>query len=80
MTNTTKHETAQAVDGAIRVLYSYAMDGARFVEVPCADYDALRALPTALMFDGLVYGRTGWNSDDCKAYYRTGVALARSAR
>lgn len=33
-------------------------------------YDAYRHLPVAVEFDGKRYQKTGWNSDECEAYYK----------
>lgn len=42
-------------------------------------YENLQKLPKVLKYDGRVYVRTGWNSDVGRAYYRTGLPVARSA-
>jgi hypothetical protein len=46
-------------------------DGVQVVTTQCDDFAHLRTLPPALSFRGAIYGRTGWNSDRCVAYYRT---------
>lgn len=51
-------------------------DGVRVVIVTCADYEALRTLPRAISYDSRAYGRSGWDSDRCVAFYRTDVRLA----
>lgn len=62
---------ATRLDDTVEVLYTNTCpDGNKFVVVPCADYDELRKLPKAIEFNGERYGRTGWNSDTCAAYYR----------
>lgn len=37
----------------------------------CPDYDTYAALPKAVMYLGVAYGLTGWNSDTGRAYYKT---------
>ena len=41
----------------------------------CGDYTQT---PRAVLYEGKVYGRTGWNSDKNIAYYRDDVKLAFS--
>ena len=33
-------------------------------------YDDYLQMPTALEYEGVVYGRTGWNSDKHEVYYK----------
>jgi hypothetical protein len=61
----------------ILVLASYRLENQGIIEVNCAYFDAYVTLPEAVEFRGEVYGKTGWNSDNCKACYKTGVPLAR---
>lgn len=71
--------TAQSVPTAITVTEVRWTDEGKekiSLEVPCADYDALVMLSTVLSYNGLLYGRTGWNSDRCVAYYQSGVTIA----
>jgi len=51
-------------------------DGVRVLMTDCADYEALKALPTAIEFNNETYGRTGWNSDRKIAYFRTDAKTA----
>lgn len=64
--------------GGHLVLCAYQLDGEERLEVPCPDHDSLERLPAALRYGGIVYGRTGWNSDRAIAYYSSArkVALA----
>jgi hypothetical protein len=64
------------ITNALTVLVAYPMDGHYWLEVPCEDYDALKALPHALAFEGRTYGRTGWDSDKRRAYYSTRQSVA----
>ena len=67
---------AIAIQDAHEVLDAYTVDGQRWLVIPCADYDAFRATPAGLWFDGLTYTRRGWNSDTGRAYYVLGTAFA----
>jgi hypothetical protein len=46
-------------------------NGVKVITVRCANYAELKKLPKAIMFRDEKYGRSGWNSDRCLAYYRT---------
>ena len=50
----------------------------RFVVLECGDYDAFRSLPRAVVYDGEVYARTGWNSDRREVYYSNKMKVAYS--
>jgi len=65
--------------GAARIIESQTLDaetGLRCIIAPCADYQELKRLPSAVIFEGRLYGRTGWNSDRHVAYYRTDAPVA----
>ena len=62
---------AHAVPNAIQIIVDYPFEGEHWIEVTCQDYEAYTLLPHALEFQGRRYGRTGWNSDRCVAYYTT---------
>lgn len=51
-------------------------DGEKYLELDCRDFDAFKALPAGLMYDGGVYGCTGWNSDRNRAYYKASKKFA----
>jgi hypothetical protein len=55
-------------------------DGVGVVTIDCADYIGFIRTPHALEYDGVVYGRSGWNSDKCCAYYRSDVKPAFVAK
>jgi len=46
-------------------------DGVKVVTLDCRDWAAFGQSPSALEYDGEVFGRTGWNSDTHIVYYRT---------
>jgi len=71
---------AKAID-AITILTAGTLpDGVKYLEAACADYDAYSALPQAVECDGRVYGKTGWDSDKCLAFYRTDARIAFAIR
>ena len=51
-------------------------DGVGVVTIDCANYIGFIRTPHAIEYDGTVYGRSGWNSDRCCAYYRTDIKPA----
>ena len=71
-------KTAKPLENALSVKRSETLPcGTKVVTLDCADYKAYKSLPAALEYDGRAYGRTGWDSDMCRAYYRTDIAFAR---
>ena len=44
--------------------------------VDCRDFDHYKLLPDVVSFEGAIYGKTGWNSDNGAAYYRNAPRLA----
>ena len=62
---------AQAIIESIVVTQSYDYEGVGFLCTFCHDYDQFAQLPAGVMFEGRSFGKTGWNSDRCVAYYRT---------
>ena len=51
------------------------IEGEYIVEVECRDYNDYCALPAAISYDRMVMGKTGWNSDKCKACYKSKTGL-----
>ena len=68
--------TAQPVNALPIIEAQTLPNGVKVLLVPCIDYDALRALPAAVAFEGVKFGRTGWNSDSHVAYYRNDALIA----
>ena len=66
-------------DNRVRVTESQTLDaetGLKCITTPCADWLELRILPSAVVFEGRLYGKTGWNSDKHVAHYRTDAQIA----
>ena len=53
-------------------------DGVKYIELGL--YDDYLTMPVAISFEGIDYGRTGWNSEKHIVYYRsdkkTGTIIA----
>ncbi len=67
---------AKALDAVLILDVQDLPDGVRVLKVPCADFDAFRALPKAVEHGGRPFGLTGWDSDMCLACYRSDAELA----
>ena len=68
---------AEAAREYLRVLAIKRIEADTCLLVPCADFEAYRALPDAVRFKGQVFGLTGWDSDREWACYSTDAALAK---
>ena len=68
--------TATAIKNAIVVLTTQKIGGQTVIETGCEDFDAYKALPAVVQYDGEVLGKTGWNSDRQIACYKTRVRVA----
>jgi len=68
---------AKSLQNAVTVRSTETLpDGVKVVMVDVADYIDFIRTPHAIEYDGQIYGRTGWNSDRCIAYYRTDRLVA----
>lgn len=70
---------AQAIVGAVEIISSAIYEDVTELEVSCKDFDQYETLPAAVTFNGLQFGKKGWNSDNGRCYYGTDkkVALVR---
>ena len=68
--------TAEEVPRAIVITAFYILEGQYVLETACADFDAYRALPSVVEYQGRRCGKTGWSSDRNYACYRSGVLIA----
>lgn len=58
-------------------------DGDYFLTVdidPADPYGSFKKLPAGLEYEGRLYGKSGYNSDRNKAYYKAGLPLARRVK
>ncbi len=70
-------KTAQGITVSIEVVgEDFRGDLLCGVEVACYDYDDFRKLPAGLSYEGKIFGKTGWNSDHGRAYYKVGAKFA----
>jgi len=70
---------AKEVKGSISVIECGALpNGVHYLKVSCQNSDTYLNLPAALECNDVVYGRTGWDSDKCLAFYRTDAIFAVS--
>lgn len=67
------HEVARA----IVLLSVQRIEGELVLETTCRDYDHYTSLPEVVAYDGIVCGKTGWNSDKSYACYKSNVSIAR---
>ncbi len=70
---------ATAIPGTLEVLGVTNFGEEFWLLVPCADYEAYRALPAGILFEGRTYGKTGWNSDTGRGFYCSARSFARVA-
>ena len=68
-------KTATAVKDAVVVEQAYDLEGQGWLVVAIHGdaYQAFKKLPDALMYDGQIYGKSAFDSDRMRAYFRTGV-------
>jgi hypothetical protein len=45
--------------------------------VDCNDYDDFTSLPQVISYNGILCGKSGWNSDINEAYYQSNASLVR---
>jgi hypothetical protein len=68
---------AQAIDGIHVRGVEKLPDGVVVLVTHCNDHGEFVSLPRFVIFDGVAYGKSGWNSDRKLAYYRTDVKRAK---
>jgi len=55
-------------------------DDVTCVVVHCQDYDHFRKLPQVVSYQGILCGKTGWNSDTNRAHYQSNASLVKVER
>lgn len=68
---------AKRIDSVIKIVGVWAYAGDKCAEVDCRDSSAYCALPAAIELEGEVLGRTGWNSDLGRAYFKRSCKVAK---
>lgn len=61
---------------AIVILHAQAIGNELVLETNCSDFDAYKALPDVVSYEGIVCGKTGWNSDRGHGYYKSTAKVA----
>lgn len=57
--------------GYVRAIIVWVVQGETIAEVDCEDYDHFTTLPDVVSYDGIMLGKTGWNSDTGRACYKS---------
>lgn len=61
----------------IKIDYSETLpNGVKVLIAHCPNYLVYKSLPQAVRFEEELFGKTGWNSDQCVVYYRDDANLA----
>lgn len=71
---------ATKIPDAITLLVAAWVEGQLVLETGCEDYDAFKALPAAVTYQGVECGKTGWSSDTGRACYKSGAPVAYSVK
>lgn len=67
---------AVKVPDAIVLLMAAWHENQLILETTCEDYDAFKALPQVVAFQGIKCGKTGWSSDTHRACYKSNSSIA----
>lgn len=68
---------SEAVGGVVVIRAETLPDGVQVLVVPCGEHaEDYERMPQAVEHGGLLYGRTGWDSDKLVAFYRTDAVVA----
>ena len=59
------------------IKYHAEIDGITCCVVDCSSYDHFKTLPQAVSHNGILCGKSGWNSDKNEAYYQSNASLVR---
>jgi hypothetical protein len=51
------------------------VEGVEYAVVDCRDYDHFVSLPEVVEYQGRQLGKTGWNSDNHRAYYQNNAII-----
>lgn len=56
------------------------VEGNTCVVVHCDDYDHYKRLPQVVSYNGILCGKTGWNSDTNRAHYQSNATIVKVER
>lgn len=68
---------AKIETGYLHIITAGDIEGVLCLITDCHDYDHYVSLPEAVTYNGVLCGKTGWNSDKGRVYYQSDAALAR---
>lgn len=68
---------AKVLPGFLKLNSTNYIEGEFVAETDCEDYEAFKALPSAIEVNGKVLGKSGWSSDRHYACYSERVKLGR---
>ena len=68
---------AKIVKGFVVVEAEYFINNQHVIETRCGWHEEYESLPQIIEYEGKQHVKTGWNSDIKRAYYKTGVPVAR---
>lgn len=71
---------AKTIPDAIVLLLAERIEEQLVLETDCADFDAYKALPAAVIYQGVECGKTGWSSDSNRACYKQSAIIAHTFR
>lgn len=69
---------AVEVPQAIVIQNACKIEGELVLETVCRNYDHYKVLPEVILYEGIVCGKTGWNSDRQYACYKSNVPIAKA--
>jgi len=68
---------AHEIPRTIVISYAQRIEGEMVLETSCRDYDHFVSLPEVVAYDGIMCGKSGWNSDRGYACYKSSLLIAR---
>jgi len=71
---------ARTLPDAITITAAFVLEGETVLETDCRDFDHWLSLPSAVEYDGVVCGKSGWSSDTNRACYKSRQAVAFARR
>lgn len=70
---------AKARYDAVVIMQEYVIEGDHILHVRCEGYNDFARLPQAVEFQGKLFGKSGWNSDNNEAFYKDSLTVAVAA-
>jgi len=73
-------EKVKAEPEYLTVEYTVRIEGVQCAVVTCHDFDHFKRLPEVVSYNGILLGKTGWNSDTNHAHYQSNAQMVRIER